>query len=530
MNKPIVFFALFSLYLFTRFYNLLLLPVFNDEALYIRFAQIISSDFDSLFVPLAQPNEPLFMWINALIYNFFSDPLFSGRFISVLSGLGCMAGIYYVGKIFFSHRTGIASAIIYIVLPYPLIFDRMAHVDSLLNFFNIWFIGITYLILDERPPLGTKAALAGFLAGGALLTKSSALLFLVLPVLYLPFSGINYRKIRLLLLVYFIAFLLFLPVLFADQKPVLAGGDKVFHNISFLYSVKELIELPLQSWLQKFSEPSDYLLAYITLPIIFLAFYGLYLTISRNHYKGLVLLLWFLFPALVFSVVAKFSYSRWFLFSSPPLIIASGVAIAEIQGWFFNIVRWKKGILRHTLFSILMFLFFYPSLVFGYKLLVDPVHAPWVDSDKEQYIANEYSGYGIPELIRFFKTVGKKNPVTVFVTDNWGNPGDALFLYLEKENNIKIHTSWWWADKPIIPRGAGSVQVFNNNYQGGKGLYLKRSEIENNRGNTYFVCRSTAYSQRDFLTVNPDFKLIKKFMKPESNVGYFLYKWTGYYD
>src|SRR3989344_5804660 len=45
-----------------RLYNLTYLPIFADEAIYIRWAQIMQAESTLRFLPLSDGKQPLFMW------------------------------------------------------------------------------------------------------------------------------------------------------------------------------------------------------------------------------------------------------------------------------------------------------------------------------------------------------------------------------------------------------------------------------------------------------------------------------------
>src|SRR3989344_5311268 len=82
-----------------RIYNLTLLPVFADEAIYVRWAQVMRAEQGLRFLPLSDGKQPLFMWVMIPFLKIFSDPLFAGRFLSLLTGLSSLAGIYILSRI-----------------------------------------------------------------------------------------------------------------------------------------------------------------------------------------------------------------------------------------------------------------------------------------------------------------------------------------------------------------------------------------------------------------------------------------------
>src|SRR3990172_3195673 len=77
-----------------RFINLTSLPVFADEAIYIRWSQIMANEPTLRFLPLSDGKQPLYMWVLMLVVDRFSDPLFVGRFISLLCGIGTVVGLF----------------------------------------------------------------------------------------------------------------------------------------------------------------------------------------------------------------------------------------------------------------------------------------------------------------------------------------------------------------------------------------------------------------------------------------------------
>ncbi|MEK7112149.1 MAG: hypothetical protein AAB875_02375, partial [Patescibacteria group bacterium] len=58
-----------------RLYNLNLIPVFVDEAIYIRWAQVMRAEPTLRFLPLSDGKQPLFMWLSIPFLKIFSDPL-----------------------------------------------------------------------------------------------------------------------------------------------------------------------------------------------------------------------------------------------------------------------------------------------------------------------------------------------------------------------------------------------------------------------------------------------------------------------
>src|SRR3989304_5055281 len=120
--------------LFLRLYNLTIFPVFADEAIYIRWAQVMRAEQNLRFLPLSDGKQPLFMWLEIPFLKVFSDPLVAGRIVSVFSGLGTLVGIFVLTELFFrSRKISFMASLIYAISPFSVFFYRFALPGSLLS-------------------------------------------------------------------------------------------------------------------------------------------------------------------------------------------------------------------------------------------------------------------------------------------------------------------------------------------------------------------------------------------------------------
>jgi len=188
------------LFFLLRLINLTILPIFCDEAIYIRWSQIMRSEQTLRFLPLIDGKQPLFMWLTIPFLKLFADPLVAGRMVSILAGFASLVGLflttYYLLK---SKKAALFSMLIYSLLPFSLFMDRLALVDSLILAFGIWvFFLASLLVENQRIDL---AILTGIVLGGALITKSPAIFFAgMIPstiLLLKPKPRISVRLIKL---------------------------------------------------------------------------------------------------------------------------------------------------------------------------------------------------------------------------------------------------------------------------------------------------------------------------------------------
>lgn len=163
------------IYFVIRLPHLTYQPIFADEAIYIRWAQVMRAEPTLRFVSLMDGKTPLFMWVMIPFFKLFADPLLAGRILSVLAGFFTVLGGLFIGWMLFNRRVGLWSAFLIVITPFFVFFDRMALVDSMLCAFSIWSIGIALLLIKK--PRWDLAMILGYLMGGALLTKTPAFFY-----------------------------------------------------------------------------------------------------------------------------------------------------------------------------------------------------------------------------------------------------------------------------------------------------------------------------------------------------------------
>lgn len=185
----LVCFGVLALY-FVRLYHLTLLPVFVDEAIYVRWSQIMATEPTLRFLPLSDGKEPLFMWVLMFLVRRASDPLFIGRLVSVFSGLGTLIGVWYLSLLLFQDKkAALVAALMYVISPFAFFFDRMALVDSMLSMFGIWTFVLAFLSFTKRRL--DLAMLAGFALGGGVAHQVNRASFYFDGSSYLAFGGLE---------------------------------------------------------------------------------------------------------------------------------------------------------------------------------------------------------------------------------------------------------------------------------------------------------------------------------------------------
>jgi len=448
-NKFVRFLVLISiccLYFFSRLQHLTSIPVFGDEAIYIRWAQLIKSEGTLRFVPQTDGKQPLFMWVNAVILKFFSDPLVSGRIVSVFAGFGLIIVLFLLTAIFLSYDSkekdifrflrqsiidnfypSIFTSLLYILIPFTFFFDRMALADTLLSFFGALCLFLV-LLLSKFPRLDLSLIL-GFALGLAWLTKSPAIYFVVLSLA--TFVFLNWRQPKsffLPIISIFIGFLIYNILQLGPQFQMIA-----LRNKDYIWSITDILKHPLDPLKPHLIDTFFIYNKYISWPLLIISLAGLILLFIKNkkaknlNYKYLVLICWWILPLIANAAMAKVFTARYILFTLPALIILISIGFTN----FLNKIK-------SNLFKILLLIaVFILNINFIYKISVDPFHQK-LFSTEQGYLTDWTSGWGIKKSADFLKQRAQIANVIVGTEGAFGTLPDGLQIYSNKISHLTI--------------------------------------------------------------------------------------------
>jgi 4-amino-4-deoxy-L-arabinose transferase-like glycosyltransferase len=423
--------ALFAL----RFYHLTILPIFADEAIYIRWAQVMKAEETLRFLPLSDGKEPLFMWIMIPFLKFIHNPLIAGRIVSVLSGLGTMIGVSYLSYLLFkSKKVALVAGLIYAISPFSFFFDRMALVDSMLAFFGIWTFILAYLsFTKERLDF---AMLAGFALGGAWLTKSPALFFaLMLPTLWLFIKSPKklIKVIPLTLVTVIIGYGFYNILRLGPNFSLIAS-----RNLDYVYPISHVLTSPFDPLKPFLLASLQWLVAMGPWSLLILGFIGLLVNFKKYWKELLALTVWFLGPIVVQSEYAKVLTARYILFSIPFLIV---IAASSFAKWKPARNAFSIADAGGWLLVVILAFFLGQSILFDYQLLVNPAKADLPRSERSGYLEEWTAGQGIAESADYLRNLQLQNPkmkIIVGTEGYFGTLPDGLEIYLNDVPQITI--------------------------------------------------------------------------------------------
>jgi 4-amino-4-deoxy-L-arabinose transferase-like glycosyltransferase len=417
------------LYLVTRLTNLTKLPIFTDEAIYIRWSQIGSRDANWRFISLVDGKQPLFTWIMMVVLRYIRDPLMAGRLVSVMAGFFTTVGIWLTAhELFKSKKIGFIASFLYIVIPFGLFYDRMALYDSWVAAFSIWNLYLAILLV--RHVRLDVALLLGLTLGMGMLNKTSGFLSLyMLPGTLLLFdwrrAGRMNRLFRWVGLVCIAAVISQLLYSVLRLSPLFGMIEQ--KNALFVYPLREWLTHPFNFLLGNIHGLFDWAIHYLTWPI-FLSAILAGLSLWKFPREKLLLMGWWFAPFFALALDGKVLYPRFILFMILPLMILSGVAVA----WMWD--HFKGSVWRWVMVVILFFGSFYAD----YYIITDPIYAPIPEADAGQYINDWPAGWGIPEVNAFLLGQSEKGKITVYTDGTFGLLPYAVELYLVDNPNVTI--------------------------------------------------------------------------------------------
>ena len=408
------------MFLFVASRNLTRLPIFVDESLYLRWAQIAWHDASWRFISLTDGKQPLWMWLVIPFLKIFKDPLVAGRFMNVLCGLvTILASGYGVWLLTGKKSASWWTMLVISVSPFLFFYDRFAVVEAMMIAFGVLvFDGAILLAKTRRLDV---ALILGMVTGLALLVKSPSLFFLLLiPAAYLIqlrrpkdiFTKETAKYIALVLVGWGIAGVIYNVQRLSPWMHVIA--DK---NSFFVVPYSEIFKDPMRVW-NNLLDTFRWHFAYTTIPVFLFGIWGMWLFWRKQPKEMVVAKAWFALPLLGTVLLARLYSPRYMVFTTPYLLMFVGYALSWIKS-----VRLRIGVF--ILLSI------YPAILMT-KLITDPIHFPFVDVD-QGYVNGWSAGNGTKQIadwaVARIHETGR--PMTIYTEGTFGILPEGLELYTD---------------------------------------------------------------------------------------------------
>ncbi len=430
-KELIILLGLIILYLVLRLPNLTYQPIFADEAIYIRWAQVIRAEPTLRFLPLSDGKTPLFMWVMIPLFKIFKDPLFAGRLLSVISGLFTLSAAFLISGYFFNKRTAFFSVFFLAITPFIVFFDRMALVDSMLATFSLWSLYIGLLVVKfKRIDL---SMLLGYLLGGSMLVKTPGVYnVLALPVTIFAFDWAKNGRDKRLLQVLGL-FTLAVTIAFAIYNILRLGPgftNLTSRNQDYIFPLSKIIETPLDPFIPHSRDLADWSSKLLGFPLIILLIYSLVIVATKRNRYALALIGWSVIPLMIEMNLYRTFTARYVLSSIAPLLILAGYGIDNLLSTFSK-NKW-------LILLVLVVLIAWPAY-FNFNLLTNLDKTPLPSNERRGYLEDWTAGYGLKEIASFLQAEAKKSGLVVVGTEgSFGTLPDGLQIYLDKSRDVIV--------------------------------------------------------------------------------------------
>lgn len=532
-NPWLLAFVLMLIYLLVRLPGLLALPVFGDEAIYIRWAQLIAQGHG--WVSLADPKPPLHFWLLAGMLSLVKDPLLAARLLSVLAGLATVPVLLALGGQLaalarpprddgrrFSGSSGLIAAVLLIFSPFLAFYQRFATADALfvLEMLLVLWLGLK-LALDTRAGAWrwhTVLAL-GVALGAALLTRQ-ILSYLLPALIVLGFALLPGRKpVRSfalgLGLACLLALLLWLPYLLAwpasyhvgqdPAAPLTAASMQAELTRRVLYQPNFAPPLTLAQRSAQIAQnfallflparaSGEYIrgwfYVYLTPPVYLLGLAGLLWLAVRRHWRLLTYLLGaLLLLAGPLVLVGSTLFSRYGLPAATVLLLAAACALAEFLTMLATARRrWLIAVAGPGLIL----------LTFGWGLSEIArqstrwQHQTLLAQDRYWYTTGWTAGSAAMQALEGLqRTADRGEEMVVLTGAEWGLPADWVWAGLQGRQNVHLFWVDWAGSGPLLRRQADGRYLLRPDkwtYAAARPVALPPGAL------VYYVCGDPVYT------------------------------------
>jgi len=271
-------------------------PIFADEAIYVRWAQVMRSEATLRFLPQSDGKQPLYMWMVIPAMKLIQDPMIAGRTVSAFAGVGSMVGMFFLARALMAgwleekiwgipveNMVGLLAAFLYAIVPYTLMFDRLALTDSLLTMWGIWAMAL-YIPTVGKPRWDVSMLVGGIL-GLAWLTKSPAMFYLgLIPVSWILVFP-EQLKNKWLLVRQVISWLMIVGIAFGMYN-ILRLGPEFYQirlrNADYAFPLEEAMNNISGIFVSNLGEVSSFAWYLLTPGVLGLALIGLWWLYKRD--------------------------------------------------------------------------------------------------------------------------------------------------------------------------------------------------------------------------------------------------------
>jgi 4-amino-4-deoxy-L-arabinose transferase-like glycosyltransferase len=418
--------------------HLMALPAFEDEGSQLRLVWRLIEAREWL-QPLSE-GKPLEAWLMVPLALLGGQPLAAIRALHVLVGMIGAVMTYRLGREVTGRLTAWVCGALFAICPFVVYLQRLALADILLCTAGTWVL-VSVLRFAESPTRPRAAALASSLVLAAFCKFPVGFVFLISMPLALALMPTAQRRPLLQ------AHLTRLPAALAPvallglaviavgfirwrrgQLPGFGLQDLLGIGLGHYQSIAAEIGVPRPTLLRELSAP-------LSAPVVAIGLLGIAAGAILGDWRQRWLIAVGAVPMLAIGFLAEFWFSRYLLFTIPPLIIAA------VCGW--RSIALRAGRLRRPCEMAVLAVCAALMVRQSALLIFDPEAANWSPLDRYQYFEGPGSGYGYPEAAKFILAAADAPPI-VYSLD--GHSAYQLRNYLPPEWSKRISPISFAAD------------------------------------------------------------------------------------
>jgi 4-amino-4-deoxy-L-arabinose transferase-like glycosyltransferase len=411
------------LYFCLTLINLLKLPIYNDEAIYIDWGWVETHLPGHLFESLYDAKQPFLMWIFSISQRFIHDPLLAGRVVSVLIGATTLTGIYITTKKIFNRYVAIIASVLFCVTPIFVFYNRLALMEAAVASIGVWSLNALIDVIAE--PSNKRGIILGVILGFGFFIKSSSLIFAVVSFGILGFFVIVKHEKKLMHSIWQALLSLFLVDLLLFIQPLF--WETFWSNNRYTLTLHDIMGFPFHVWSQSFTGLIEIGFFFITPFIFFAGVAGLYFAKKRRTRQINIFIMYFLAALFLEAFSVRNQNQRYLMPFLVMLVIPASWMLFEL---------WKKNVLNKIvaviaiLIPVLISIFMIWNPAQYITLLSHVSHY-----SETEYISGQMSGYGIQDTVQYLEQKSKQSLIVTGINLNAGNPESAVDVYMDVTPN-----------------------------------------------------------------------------------------------
>jgi hypothetical protein len=452
--------------LLVRLVSLRALPIFGDEAIFLRLATLAEKDpLGRLWISLQESQPPLHVWLLALVLPLSPDPVLAGRILSVVAGVLCVPAAAWAARrtldAFGSDpldariAAGATGALLALA-PFFVFSERLARVDALFLLETILAAGLAVSIASASGARALRLGILFGLAMGLTMLSRQAVsypLWGLPPIAWVllppPRRARAGPVLAALAAAAALGLLLWVPMLLAPGAP--DAFTRIFHNADYrpAMSAAARIRMTLAAaWLA-----AEAFWRYLTPPVCVLAAIGAagLATLASGRRLLAYLALW---AALQFVPAAAFAASyfpRYALPAAVPLCVLAAVGAGRL--WSLLAPRVRGTPARAALAGIFV-LVLAPSV-----LDVARGERDWRDwrllpIDRLQFLSGPPAGFASEAAAGALRRIAAERvgrTIAVLTPGISGNPTDAVWVLVGRDSRIRLSYTGDALARPLLP-------------------------------------------------------------------------------